>query len=79
MTISTIPDAYDRIAKTDPSSPLAVFRSDRYNRVDAMFAGTVLTQRRIEQGDIDYLGTFHRDSLQEAREKLAAYAEAAAV
>lgn len=76
MTISTIPDAYDRISMTDAISPLAVFRSSSYRSVDAMFANTVLTQRRIEQGDINYLGTFHRDNIHEAREKLAAYAEA---
>lgn len=77
MTVSTIPNAYDRIAITDASSPLAVFRTKRADMVDAMFANTLETQKRIRACDIDYLGTFHRDNLPEAREKLAAYAESA--
>lgn len=78
MTISTISDAYDRISTADPSSPLALFRAKRVDFVDVMFANTVYTQQRIQVGDINHLGTFHRDNMPAAREVLAAYAESAA-
>ncbi|MFD1216391.1 hypothetical protein [Microbulbifer celer] len=78
MTVTNLSTALERIEKTDPSSPLACFRARVPGSVNTMFAGTVLTQRRIEQGDINYLGTFHRDNLPEAREKLREYVSEAA-
>lgn len=78
MTISTISDAYDRISTADPSSPLALFRPKKSDCVDVMFANTVYTQQRIQAADINYLGTYHRDSMPAAREVLTVYAEGAA-
>jgi len=77
MTVATISEALNRISMTCPSSPLAVFRTKRPECVDAMFANTVLTQMQIRNGHIDYLGTFHRENLPEAREKLLEYADSA--
>lgn len=78
MTVTNISAALERIEKTEPSSPLAVFRARVPGVVNTMFANTVLTQRRIEHGDIAYLGTFHRENIGEAREKLREYVNDAA-
>ncbi|WP_444941228.1 hypothetical protein ACJJI3_01410 [Microbulbifer sp. ZKSA004] len=75
MTVATIPEALQRISTTEPCSPLAVFRTKRDDQVDVMFANTIRTQQRIEWGDINYLGSFHKESLSEARQRLQEYSE----
>ncbi|GAB2875831.1 hypothetical protein GCM10027180_02650 [Microbulbifer echini] len=75
MCIVTIPEAINRISTTNPSSPLAVFRTKYAHLVEVVFANTVITQFWINQGHINYLGTFHRDNRHAAERRFEDYFE----
>ncbi|GAA5445815.1 hypothetical protein Misp06_04020 [Microbulbifer sp. NBRC 101763] len=75
MCTVTIPEAIERISTTNPSSPLAVFRTKYARLVEVVFANTVVTQFWINQGHINYLGTYHRDNLHAAERRFQDYYE----
>ncbi|WP_444902140.1 hypothetical protein ACJJIG_04050 [Microbulbifer sp. SSSA007] len=75
MCTVTIPEAIERISTTNPSSPLAVFSTKSAHLVEVVFANTVVTQFWINQGHINYLGTYHRDNLHTAERGFQDYYE----
>lgn len=57
MTLCTIETAMTRIMGAREESPIAVFRGV-HGRVDVMFANTVSTRKRIDQGGPGFIGVF---------------------
>jgi len=60
MTICTEEVALNRIALSPANSPLAVFKDG--NKLDVMFANTVVTQRAIENKDAYYIGSYSKEN-----------------
>jgi hypothetical protein len=58
MSDSTIEIAMHRIKGATAESPIAVFRSSAPGMVNAVFAGTVATQRMIANGDPRLIGVY---------------------
>lgn len=62
MTIATTEIIIERIRAAEPLSPIAVFRCNKIGHLDAVFASTFETKRRIRQKDKYYVGTFSKVS-----------------
>ena len=60
MTVSTNEVILGRIKEAGVSSPIAVFKikSDYGTDLDAVFANTVVTQRKIKSGDKSLVGIY---------------------
>jgi hypothetical protein len=61
MTISTISVISERIKTASGASPIAVFETNEKDLFDAVFAKTVLTERKIDMGDGGLIGVFFGD------------------
>lgn len=70
MTVSLIPVIMTKVKHAEPDSPIAIFKAAN-GRLDALFAKTVFTSKRIEDGDPDLIGVYDRNTgLQWLRRKL---------
>ena len=75
MTILSPPLIIDRIKVATLKSPIAVFKT-LDGRLDALFAATVITQRRIKAKDPFLLGVFHEGmDLASIKNKLAEWSD----
>ncbi|MCH9691704.1 MAG: hypothetical protein K0U59_06525 [Gammaproteobacteria bacterium] len=75
MSWMTKEGCINELKSVSEESPRAIFRSNLEGKqytglYDIVFANTVVTQRRIQQGDIGYLGTFHCKNWTMAQHKL---------
>ena len=61
MTTSTIETIMDRIKSANFDSPIAVFK-EHPNRLSAVFANTVTSQRMIQRG-VDLVGVYHKGNI----------------
>lgn len=63
MSISSITDIKARIAVATPKSPIAVFQlpGQQSGLLEAVFANTVMTRRRIDSSDPLLAGWFHNE------------------
>jgi len=61
MAILKLYQVKERIKNAEPESPVAVFHVEK-NTYEVLFATTVLTAKRIELGEADYMGSFHGKS-----------------
>lgn len=59
MTISTVEVIMERVKTAYKDSPIAVFYADD-GSLDAMFAATIETQKRIRTDEQNLVGVFHR-------------------
>jgi hypothetical protein len=64
MTVQTVEMIKDRISIATEESPVAVFSiyEQGFKKLDAVFASTVQTQKRIKMSCSDLVGVFHQDS-----------------
>jgi len=58
MSISTINVISERIKTANEVSPIAVFETDKKDLFNAVFAKTVLTEKKIDMGDSGLIGVF---------------------
>ncbi len=65
MSIATIQVIMGRINAATEDSPIAVFTCEEKGKLNAVFAGTHITQKRIQQGDLTYVGSFYKGMKQE--------------
>jgi hypothetical protein len=61
MSLANLTVIMGRIKTATEASPIAVFKSAEYGKLNAVFGATVLTQSMINIGDPDYLGLYHKD------------------
>jgi len=61
MSVIKLKHALSRINHAAPDSPLAVFKyeTDDKNKVDCVFANTVMTQHLIKSQAPSFIGVFH--------------------
>lgn len=64
MSYDTPYTIINRIKLATHESPIAVFQCEKEGKLDAMFANTVFTKKRINKG-YGFIGKFHRGDLQE--------------
>ena len=61
MSVSSIQVIMDRIASATETSPIAVFKvPEKCGKLEAVFGATVMTQKKITEGDPDLVGVFHK-------------------
>ena len=71
MSICDIETTMERIKSAPPESPIAVFRCGFPGQVNALFATTIKTSDRIEDGDNLFVGVFDRTmDMHHVREQL---------
>ena len=61
MANMTLDQALDRIAAAGEYQEIAVFRCDKPEHLNCVFARTVETVRRIGRHDPDFIGVFDRN------------------
>jgi hypothetical protein len=62
MTVQRIEAALERINAAGADSPIALFGTNRRDRVDACFAETAQTRYRIRHDQDLYIGSYCRES-----------------
>lgn len=58
MSLCTLKTTMARIKSAVPSSAIAVFRCNDAEKLDVVFAATVLTQDKIKAGDPNLIGVY---------------------
>ena len=60
MSKGTVDHIITRIEAAEPSSPIAVFRHEEEDKLNAVFASTVKTRGMIDAQHPDLIGVYHR-------------------